>query len=406
MARPVQIGVVGTGFTSRGLTIALDSHQDLSLSAALTRRDIRSLQDFPYKDKLTNSLPELIDKSDLIVECSGDAIHATDVVQQALAAGRPVVTMNAEFHVTTGSYFAGRGLLTEAEGDQPGCIAALTEQAREMGFTPIVYGNRKGYYDPNPTLEEMQYWATKQGITLEQVTSFTDGTKNQIEATLVANGLGAKIACDGLLGLEADDLQSGGLELARHAERLDSAIADYVLAPKAPAGVFLVVKCDPRQRATLEYLKLGNGPYYVLVRNFHLGHLEIPKTIRRMLRGGQPLLTNSSTPTVSTAAIAKRLLMPGERIGRGIGSFAVRGIAVSIADHPAHVPIGLISEAVVVRPIEPGQMLAIDDLELPDSAALKAWQEISARTLKDHGPSGEPDIRRRSPGQGEMRTAL
>ncbi len=65
MARPVQIGVVGTGFTSRGLTIALDSHQDLSLSAALTRRDIRSLQDFPYKDKLTNSLPELIEKSDL-----------------------------------------------------------------------------------------------------------------------------------------------------------------------------------------------------------------------------------------------------------------------------------------------------------------------------------------------------
>jgi predicted homoserine dehydrogenase-like protein len=184
-----------------------------------------------------------------------------------------------------------------------------------------------------------------------------------------------------LLGIEADDLETGGIALAQHAKRLGFPVSDYVLAPRTPAGVFLVVKGDPRQAAALEYLKLGRGPFYVLVQNHHLCHMEIPKTIRRMLRGDPPLLTNSITPTVSVAAIAKRPLVPGERIERGIGSFVLRGIAVSIAANPNHVPIGLISQATVVRPVDQGQLLMNGDLDLPDTRALGAWQEISARAL-------------------------
>ena len=144
--------------------------------------------------QLTSSLHQLIHQSDLIVECTGDAIYATEIVDRALRAGRPIVTMDSEFHVTTGSYFTDRGVLTESQGDQPVSIAALAEQAGEMGLEPLVYGNRKGFYNPDPTLEQMQCWATAQGISLRQVTSFTDGTKIQIEAALVANGLGARIA--------------------------------------------------------------------------------------------------------------------------------------------------------------------------------------------------------------------
>ncbi len=221
-----------------------------------------------------------------------------------------------------------------------------------MGFTPVVYGNRKGYYHPNPPADQMQYWAGRQGLSMEQVVAFTDGTKVQIEAALIANGLGARIAREGLLGLEADDLRSGGIALAQYAERLGSPISDYVLAPRAPAGIFLVAKCDPRQRAALEYLNFGSGPHYVLVHNYHLCHLEIPKTIRRILKGGQPLLTNSSKPTVSVAAVAKKPLRPGDKIARGIGSFALRGIAISMGKHPNHIPIGLVSDAVVVRLVD------------------------------------------------------
>jgi len=380
MTPPFRIGIAGSGFIGRGLAVALDSHEDLTLSRVLTRREVKSITDFPHRNKLTNSLAELIDRSDLIVECTGDVIYATKIVDQALAAARPVVTMDAEFHVTTGSYFVNRGVLTEAEGDQPGSIAALAETAKEMGLTPVVYGNRKGYYHPDPPIAQMQYWSGKQGVTIEQVTAATDGTKIQIEAALIANGLGAQIAQDGLLGVEAQDLKSGGMMLAWQARRLGVPISDYVLAPNAPAGIFVVVECDTRHKAALEYFKLGAGPFYVLVHNYHLCHLEIPKTIRRVLSGGQPLLTNSAKPTVSVAAIAKRPLKPGQKIVRGIGSFVLRGVAVHMADHPNHIPIGLISDAVVERPVEQGQQLTFEDVCTPDSLALKAWNEVSGQT--------------------------
>ena len=67
-----------------------------------------------------------------------------------------------------------------------------------MGFSPLVYGNRKGYYNPDPPRDQMEYRAHKQGISLDQVTGATDGTKVHIEQALVANGLGATIARDGV----------------------------------------------------------------------------------------------------------------------------------------------------------------------------------------------------------------
>jgi predicted homoserine dehydrogenase-like protein len=330
---------------------------------------------------LTNSIAQLIDKSDLIVECSGDVIHATNVIDQALQAGKPVVTMDAEFHVTTGSYFVGKGVLTEAEGDQPGSLAAMAEEMESMGFRILVYGNRKGYYHPDPPRDQMEFWAKKQGLSIDQVTGFTDGTKVQIEQVLVGNGLGAGIAVEGMLGLEADDLTSGGMKLVEHAVRLGYPISDYVVAPKAPAGIFIVAEHDERQRAYLEYLKLGPGPYYVLVHNYHLCHLEIAKTIKRVLNGGGKLLDNSAKPTASVAPIAKKKLEPGFVLRRGIGSFELRGEAVRIADHPNHIPIGLVADAVVTRVVQPGQRLTFEDVEIPDSLALKAWTSIREKAL-------------------------
>ncbi|MEZ0273875.1 MAG: NAD(P)-dependent oxidoreductase, partial [Roseimicrobium sp.] len=189
-AIPARIGIVGTGFIAMGLCMLMRTSSDFSVSRVLTRRTIDSVQHIEPK-VLTRSLDELVANSDLIVECSGDIQHASTVVDTAFKAGLPVVTMGAEFHVTVGSYFCSRGLLTEAEGDQPGSLAALHEEAVSMGFRPLVYGNIKGFLNENPSGTDMAYWAKRNGISIPQVTSFTDGTKLQIEQALVANGMGA-----------------------------------------------------------------------------------------------------------------------------------------------------------------------------------------------------------------------
>ena len=373
-----RIGLVGTGFIASGFARLVHNHApDLTLSAVLTRRPLGQPDGFPFTEKLTHSLQELLDKSDLIVECSGDVLHATSVIDTALRAGKPVVTMNSEFHVTTGSWFADKGLLTEAEGDQPGSIAALREEAVMMGFKPLVYGNMKGFLNHHPKPEEMAYWAGKQGISVEQTTSFTDGTKIQIEQALVANGFGGTITRQGMEGPKSADVTKAAIELARTATELGQAISDYVLSP-GNAGVFVVGTHDQSEWKALNYLKLGDGPYYVLVRPFHLCQYEIIKTVRRVLNGGGVLLNNSRQPTVSIVGIAKTDLPVGTRIDRAIGGFQVRGEAARISDVRGHVPIGMIQNAVITRPVSAGQTLSFDDVELPDTLAHTIARQLYA----------------------------
>ena len=372
-----RVGIIGTGYIARGLARVLAGRSDLGVSHMLTRGDPAARRDLP-SPLVTRSLDELLDHADVVVECSGDAIHATGCIDSALRAGLPVVTMDAEFHVTSGSHFVGRGELTEAEGDQPGSLAALREHALEMGFRPLIYGNFKGFLDPTPSRAAMEHWSAKLGISLEAVTSFTDGTKVQIEQVLVANGLGAELAEPGRLGVRAESLAEATASLAEHAARLGRPLSEFVFLPDSPAGVFLVG--DHEEQAALRYLKQGPGPY-TLVRDHHLIHLEIPRTIRRLLDGGGVLLAHSARPRYGVAAVAKRALRTGEVIARGVGGFDVRGSAVRLAEAPAHVPIGLLRDAVLLRPVDPGETLRVEHVELPDSLAVRLWRERLAASL-------------------------
>jgi len=371
-----KIGIIGSGFIANGLAKLLMQHPSYTLSKVLTRSDISKRSDFIQKDILTNNLDDLIDTCDLIVECSGDAIYATESIDRILKHDIPVVTMNSEFHVTTGSYFADKGLVTEAEGDQPGVEAILHEEALAMGFKPLAYVNIKGFLNENPSKEDMEYWGAKSNLSLEMVTSFTDGTKVQIEQALVANGLGACIVQEGLMKLQDDNMLHGGGILADKAKELGCPVSDYVLSSKLPAGVFLVVEHDEEQMDSLKYYKLGEGPYYVLERTYHLCHLEIIKTITRVLNGGGVLLNNGTNPQFSVAAIAKRDLKPGEKIHKGIGSFDVRGTAIKIANDLSHVPIGLLANATIKKEVKEGERVKFDDIEIPESLALDIWKKI------------------------------
>ncbi len=374
-----KIGIIGSGFIASGLAKLLEQHDSYILQKVLTRSDISKRDDFPKKEVLTNSLDELIDSCDLIVECSGDAIYATECIDKILKADIPVVTMNSEFHVTCGSYFVDKGLVTEAEGDQPGVEAMLYEEALSMGFKPVAFVNIKGFLNENPTREEMEYWGAKSNLSLEMVTSFTDGTKVQIEQVLVANGLGGCIAKEGLLKIKSDSMIEGGTILANKAKELKCPVSDYVLSPKLPAGVFLVVEHKEEQKDSLRYYKLGEGPYYILERTYHLCHLEIIKTIKRVLSGGGVLLDNSANPKLSVAAIAKRDIKSGYELKKGIGSFDVRGEAVYIKNHPNHVPIGLLADAKFKKDVKAGDIITFDDVELPDTLALDIWNKIASK---------------------------
>lgn len=373
--RKSRIGIVGTGFIARGLAYLISTSDTFHLSGMLSRRK-EEIKNLPIPDdKVSRDTESLLEKSDLIVVATGDPVYNTEVIVKAFAYGLPVVTMDSETQIVSGSWLSRKGFITEAEGDQPGSLAALDKEIRHMGFHPLVYGNIKGFLNHNPTLKDMQFWAKKNGISLSQVTSFTDGTKVQIEQCLVANGLGADIIKQGLIGETSADLNEGAMSLAKRAENFGSTISDYILDKTAPPGVFIVATHNTAQLPYLKYLKMGNQGKYVLTKPFHLCHLEIPKTIHQVLNFNEILLNNSINPRISVGAIAKIPLKTGQPIEKGIGSFEVRGESLEIANNPNHVPIGLLSNAFIIRNIEPGQLISFDDVEIPESLALKAWKE-------------------------------
>ena len=377
----LRIGVIGTGFVSSHFVHELARRPAYELGKVLTRRPLESCGGYPRQDALTTSLDQLIEASDVVFECTGDVSYAASTVGPALAAGKPVVTLNAEFHTSIGSHFVDQGLLTEAEGDQPGCLAALHEEAVAMGFSPLVYGNMKAFLNRNPSPEDMKFWADKQGYSVPMVTSFTDGTKVQIEQCLVANGLGAGIAKEDLIGLETGDLKHAAEELGKAADKAGYPISEYILDRGLQHGVFIVARHDDAQNLPLRNFKFGEGPYYLLIKDYCLVHLEVFKTIERVARGGQALLNNSTKPRVGVAAVAKRDLAPGTLIERGSGSFDLRGICVSLADRPNHLPICLANDLEVKRPVSAGEVLTSDDVDMPETEALKIWKTIERQAL-------------------------
>lgn len=387
MGRRGVIGIIGTGFIARGLARAIRRSNDFKIGAVLTRRKKGTIVDFDDRD-IVYDIDALIEKSEIIVECSGDSLHATDVIEPAIAAKRTIVTMNSAWHVVAGSYYRNRGYITEAEGDQPGSLAALAEDGKAMGFDPLIYVNVKKFLNLSPTYSTMARFSKAYGISLPQVTSFTDGTKLQLEQALVANGLGADIYRQGMIGPAVSEISEGLEILSKAAEEYGKPFVDYVLTEDFPGAVIILANHDSQESAALKYFKMGKGPFYTLVRPYHLCHLEILKTIRRAVKGGKILLDNSALPTISVATIAKRRLKPGDRIQQGIGSFDVRGECVRIAENHGHLPIGLVRDVVIKREIAKGEMIMRDDVELPESRAVRAWLAVEKNVMRSFRHDG------------------
>lgn len=385
----MRVGIVGTGFVARGAARTLSATKEFEVTSVLTRRPSADVRGIP-RELLTTEVGQLIERSDVVFEASGDPIHATSVLLDVVAARLPIVTMDSELQVTTGSWFARRGYVTEADGDQPGCLARLGQEALGMGFRPLAYLNLKGFLEPNPTLEEMVRRSERQGLRLEQVVSFTDGTKLQAEQVLVANGLGAELAREGLVGPTVGSPQEA-TGLIEEARRVGRPISDFLLWKGGPPGV-LVLAEHPESAELPGYLPFArlfvgtDRPPFSLLRPHHLIYLEVPRTLRDVRDGLPPLLNNSAKPRHGLGAVTKRALPAGTVIERGIGSFDVRGVAMRLSDRPDHVPAALLTGARLLHEVPPEHVLRWTDVEVPPSSAVRLYREIVDDTLLEEAP--------------------
>ena len=71
----------------------------------------------------------------------------------------------------------------------------------------------------------------------------------------------------------------------------------------------------PKLRRDLQYLRLGDGPYWALYRPYHLTSLETPISIARAVMRGETTVATDKPPVAESVTIAKKrpitFVMPG-----------------------------------------------------------------------------------------------
>ena len=390
---PIRVGLVGAGqmglaFAAqvgrmRGLRLMavcdLDPTRaaDALVAAGWPRERIADLdaKSSPDADRpaVTRHAERLIERPlDVVVEATGDPDAGARVAQAAIEAGLHVVMLNAEADATVGPWLAveasRRGVVyTGSAGDEPGATKELYDFCDALGFEVLVAGKGKNNpLDHSATPQTVHAEAVRRGMNPKMLAAFVDGTKTMVEMTCLANATGLVPDVPGMHGVEANlDTVLEKLCLATEGGVLNRyGVVEYVqgLAP----GVFVVLRTQhPVTLATLRYVRLGDGPNFLLYRPYHLTSVETPLSVARAAVYGEPTIAPLGAPVAETVAVAKRDLRPGERLD-GLGGTTVYGLCIEAgcAQRERLLPVGLaVPGTRMVRAVRKGEVLTYGDVE-------------------------------------------
>ncbi len=315
---------------------------------------------------------------DVVVEATGVPEIGAQVTESSLKSKKHVAVLNVECDVTIGPLLKkiaeeNNVIYTVCHGDEPIEAKALVDFARDLSFEVICAGKGKNNpFEPLSTPDTVAEKAKAQNMNPKMLCSFTDGSKTMIEMAALANATGLKLTKRGMLGPETTvkKLQET-YALKKDGGILEEAgVVDYCTGDVAP-GVFVVIKTDDEYVSEeMTYLKMGSGPYFALHRPYHLASVEAPISIAKILLDNEPSLVCEERITEVIAA-TKKGLMPGDVLD-GIGGYCYRGIADIREDAEKEnlVPIGLLQNAKVKKPLSTGQLISWDDVEIDESQTI------------------------------------
>jgi predicted homoserine dehydrogenase-like protein len=132
-------------------------------------------------------------------------------------------------------------------------------------------------------------------------------------------------------------------------------------------------------RRDLDYLKMGEGPYYLFYHPYHLASLEAPLSLARAVLDHEVTMAALGPPRAECIAVAKRDLAAGEILD-GIGGGTVYGLTVPAewAATRGGVPIGVVAGARMQHPVARGTTLVEGDVVLDEEASI-----VHLRRLQD-----------------------
>jgi predicted homoserine dehydrogenase-like protein len=407
---PVRVAVIGAGQMGSGLVhqltclpglrvvgicdlvleraVAAADRVGLSAAAATTREEVLQLQ-AEGRLPVATEAEWMVDAPgvDALMDATGDPEAGARLALAAITKRKPLITMNIETDVTVGPLFAwlarrSGAIYTVATGDEPSILCELVDFARAIGLHVVCAGKGKNNrLDRTATAASVASEAAGRGMSPRMLTAFVDGTKTMAEMAALANATGLRPDCPGMHGPQANaaDLLRTFVPETEGGILQHTGVVDYAIGDVAP-GVFLVVTAHSAfVRRELAYLKMGEGPSYLLTRPFHLASLEAPLSVARAVLAGETTMAAVGAPVAECLAVAKRDLHPGEVLD-GIGGETVHGLIDTAARAAAarNIPIGIVQGARVLRRVARGALLSLDDVALHEGLTL-----VHLRRLQD-----------------------
>lgn len=331
---------------------------------------------------------------DVLIESTTSVAAAAAAIDAALRLKIDAVLMNAEVDCLLGPSLhrtaaESGAIVTSDAGDQHGVLMRMIDEVRLWGFEIVMAGNIKGFLDRYATATSIAEEARKRRLNPVMCVAYTDGTKLNIEMALVANATGLVPARRGMLGPSARDVAEA-LQKFDLASLRQPGVVDYILGADPGGGVFVVGHCDaPVQREYLSYYKMGEGPFYLFYRPYHLCHLETTYALGRVAIERRPVFAPLEHPIAEVVAVAKTPLRAGTVLGRAIGGDHVYGEIEqrTAAQALGAVPICLLEAegrgtARMTRDVAQDAPILWQDVELPDSDLLEAYRR-QERMLAD-----------------------
>lgn len=387
---PIRVAVMGAGGSmGQGLALQCGMTPGVRMVAAIDldlSRAERAAELYGGDTAVTSDALAVLaggrDSVDVLIESTDSVAAAAQAVDLALRSKIDVVLMNAEVDCLLGPLLQrtareSGAIVTSDAGDQHGVLMRLIDEVRLWGFEIVMAGNIKGFLDRSATAESIADEATKRRLNPVMCAAYTDGTKLNIEMALVANATGLVPTRRGMHGPRAGHV-SEVFDKFDLASLRDPGVVDYILGAEPGGGVFVVGHCDvPVQREYLSYYKMGDGPFYLFYRPYHLCHLETMYALGRVALERKPVFAPLERPVAEVIAVAKTDLPAGTVLANAIGSDHLYG---EIVERPTSgVPICLLEldeedAARLTRPVKQGDPITWSDVELPDSDLLTAWR--------------------------------
>jgi predicted homoserine dehydrogenase-like protein len=154
-------------------------------------------------------------------------------------------------------------------------------------------------------------------------------------------------------------------------------IVDYILGAQPGGGVFVIGRSDDRYtQEMMSYYKMGQGPFYLFYRPYHLCHIESMRSIVEAAREGKSLLEPKFGFRTNVACYAKQNLKEGGLLD-GVGGYMSYGMIENFEDPMENpgLPICLSDGARLLRDVAIDEKICINDVWIdPNRDDFKLFQ--------------------------------